>query len=155
MEFKRLKEISVGDESAIESQPEPEKKKRGRQPNAPKKSESSEAIAGALVSIHGLLAGITKIPELELTEPEGKAISKALEDVANAYDFAPSPQTQAIIGLAVTVTSVYGMRIYAYKLRLAEEKSELEARAKQLEETEQATSNIYPLPTGLQSHALI
>ena len=152
--FKRLKELS-DDNTDIESPPEPEKKKRGRQPNSAKKSESSEAIAGALVSIHALLAGITKIPELELTEPEGKAISKALEDVANAYDFAPSPQTQALIGLAVTITGVYGMRIYAYKLRLADEKAELEAHAKQLEETEKAASNLYPMPTGLQNHAII
>lgn len=88
-----------------------------------------------LCGIHSLLAGATKIPELELDAEEGDTLGDAVKTVAAQYDYIPDEKVIAWVALIGTCASIYGPRIMAYKLRAMTEK---EKRRKTMLQPEQA-----------------
>lgn len=77
-----------------------------------------------LCGIHSLLAGATKIPELELDDNEGAALGEAMKTVAAQYDYIPDEKIVAWVALIGTCASIYGPRLVAYKLRASVEKEQ-------------------------------
>ena len=73
------------------------------------------------MGIHASLASVTNIPEIELTETEGKNLAKAVQNVMQYYPVAIDPKTQAWMGLIMTASSMYGMRAIAYYARTSTE----------------------------------
>lgn len=113
----------------VEVAPDEPKTRKPRSVKADKKDSGKalETLTSAITTVHVMLASLTKIEELAITEPESAAIASAINDVTTAYDITPSPQTQALVNLAVIVAGVYGMRLYAYKTRIADEQAKKEA----------------------------
>lgn len=83
-------------------------------------SKDSLHIVGTapiLLSIHAMLAGMLKTPELELDPSEAKLLGDAAENVMKHYDVTASAKTIAWVNLAMICGQVYGPRIFAMQMR--------------------------------------
>jgi hypothetical protein len=103
---------------------------------APKKKEVQATLAGIegiLLSVHMILANLTEIKELALTEDEAKKMADAIERVAMLYDVSASEKTIAWTNLAMCFGGIYGTRAFAYNIR---RKAERDAERK-LEQQQQ------------------
>lgn len=106
-------------------------KRRGRKPGTRNKDAGEKSavningIEKILYSIHAVLAGITKVPELELDEREAKDIANAIAGVSEQYMLTIDPKKAAWIDLARVVGVVYGPRGVSYYMR---KKAEAAAR---------------------------
>lgn len=79
------------------------------------------AIAALLLSLHAAIAGVTKLPELALSEPEASALSSAAIEVANLYNLSADPRLIAWSNLTMVAAMVYGTRFMAIRERQRKE----------------------------------
>lgn len=124
-------------------------KRRGRPPKdgntkqTPKKvvkKDSVELLARSLAGIHILAAHLTSTPELQLSDNESDAISTALSQVIDYYDFEVNEQFQMWLNLGTTLSVVYGSKYLKYKARIALEKEM--AEKEQAEKDNQAYKEV-------------
>ncbi len=101
---------------------EPEGRRRGGRPRGSKNrvnrpqsaKEVSQDLTGILLSVHFMLAKLTKIDELELDEEEAKKLGEAVARVNREFGVQiMSPKTAALLNLAVVGGAVYGPRAIA------------------------------------------
>ena len=96
-------------------------KRRGRKPGVrnsgssrKEKTQTQETLESLLLSVHFMGARLLKIPELELSEDEGKKLASAVNRVAEMYDVTVIPEkTLAWINLATIAGTIYGPRVIA------------------------------------------
>ncbi len=86
----------------------------GERQEAPLNINGIEKI---LFSVHGVLAALTNVPELNLDESEAKKLAKSIEGVTDQYKLTLDPKVAAYIDLASTVSMIYGPRAFSYYLR--------------------------------------
>lgn len=71
-----------------------------------------------------MMAGFTKIPELEIEPTEATQMAAALKSVADQYDIKPTEKSLAWANLVSATAMVYGTRVFAYRMRLKTEKAD-------------------------------
>lgn len=69
-----------------------------------------------------MLAGITKIPELEIDLKESRAIAEATAKLAEFYDLTADPKIIAWANLCMILGTTYGTRIIAINMRKKNER---------------------------------
>jgi hypothetical protein len=63
--------------------------------------------------VHLGLAGVTRCPEFaDISEAENKALASATANVLEVFDIRPDPRIEAVVGLCVTASTIYGPRVY-------------------------------------------
>lgn len=72
--------------------------------------------------MHAMLAALTSIKEMELDKDEAKALSSAAANVARHYDVSASQKSLDWANLVMVAGSLYGSRIFAYRLRRSTER---------------------------------
>lgn len=77
-------------------------------------------MTGMFVGIHAMLASLTDIPELAITDQEGDAFMKAAAGCMRHYGVAATQKTIDHIALVGCVVSMYGPRAFAVRQRLKE-----------------------------------
>lgn len=107
---------------------EPGAKRRGRpkgSKNKPKEAPSSGTLGvdlGSLAlqieALHAIAAATTKMPELQLSSQEAKAIAARVKDITEYYGYKPSGPAMLWIGLAGTMAMAYVPRFIAIKARM-------------------------------------
>lgn len=106
----------------------PEKPKRTRAPNKKKADKSDvSGLTSALVNVHALLAGMTQIPEIAIDREQAAVLASAASEVMQHYDFGMNAEQQAWINLMMVAGSIYGSKVFAYKIRKSQEAEEGEA----------------------------
>lgn len=114
------------------------RKKRGRAKGWRANGKSSKArpnvlnVSGfekLLLSIHGMMAALTKTPELALEDAEAKALAEAAADVAQYYPLDIAPEIIAWINLSMVAIPIYASRVY---LIVERQKAEKAARARNI-----------------------
>lgn len=104
---------------------EPPRRKRGRPPGS-KSRRSGETqdkidlsgLESILLSIHTMLHAMTQAPEWALEPAEAKSLADATSRVARHYEIAGLDQKTVDWGnLFVALGSVYGSRVFAFRLR--------------------------------------
>lgn len=93
--------------------------KRGPKPKNNK--GDSKTLAKSLVGIHQLAAMVTGIPEAQLSEPEGEALAEAVIAVCEEYGLNIDGKTGAAMQLFGACAMIYGPRVFAFKVRIAQE----------------------------------
>lgn len=83
---------------------------------------SLEALTRMVFIIHVGVAGMTRSPEWTLDDKEAETLSGSLANVMEQFDIRPDPKIEAIVGLCVTATSIYGPRVYMIQQRKKVEK---------------------------------
>lgn len=97
---------------------------------APK--EVSADLTSLLLTTHFMLAKLTKVSELELTEEEAKILGDAMARVNREFGVQiMSPKTAALVNLATAGVGVYGPRMMAMANN-AKNKKEAEKRGPQM-----------------------
>ncbi len=81
-------------------------------------ASSVDALANVLVVAHAGLSVATKTPELAIEEAEGKALAGALANVMAEFDIRPDPKVEAMIGLVIVASTMYGPRLYLIRERV-------------------------------------
>ena len=76
-----------------------------------------EGVAGILIGLHSMLAGIARSPELELSESEAEKIAKASVHVARLYNIETTEKAAAWANLAGALGGAYIPRIIAINVR--------------------------------------
>lgn len=71
--------------------------------------------------MHGILAGMASIPELQLSEEEGMGLASAIANVQQHYGGVLDPKTEAWIGLGLVAGALYVPRVIAIRARLKHE----------------------------------
>jgi hypothetical protein len=128
LKFTRKSEQLTGEPS--EGAEQVEKPKRTRAPNK-KKSDKSDVsgLTSALVNIHALLAGMTQIPEIAIEREQAEVLATAASEVMQHYDFGMNAEQQAWVNLMMVAGSIYGSKVFAYKIRKSQETEEGEPTA--------------------------
>lgn len=91
----------------------------------PRKAAKAENLEALLLSIHGMLAAFTSIPELELAEEESKKLSEAIARVQKLYDYKwISDEAAAWGNLVIAAGGIYGPRYMAIRLRQKKDEAE-------------------------------
>lgn len=101
--------------------------KRGPKPKAAKKAYTADEIGvmgRQLVGIHVMVAQITRIPEVAISEEEGQLLAQSIVNVADQYDLALDGKTGAALQLFMTAAMIYGPRAFAVRARAAKAQSE-------------------------------
>jgi len=108
------------------------KRKRGRPPKqrTQEKFRSEEThtpldlstLNALLFSVHGLLAAVSKTPELALDEEESKRLANATAKVMELYNIEVSKKALAWSHFAMTAGSIYAPRVLAIQIRSKTEK---------------------------------
>jgi hypothetical protein len=70
-----------------------------------------------LMTAHGMLSGITRVPELQLAQAESDELAKALSTVNKYYGVEASDKTIALLNLALVGGMIYGTRFVAIRER--------------------------------------
>jgi hypothetical protein len=70
-----------------------------------------------LLSLHVMVAGITKTPELELDPAEAKKIAESLAQVSKLFPIGLTDKQLALSNLGITLAGVYGTRAIAIRAR--------------------------------------
>jgi uncharacterized protein (DUF2236 family) len=79
--------------------------------------------------IHAALAGSLQIPELAITEDEGKALAGAIAELQQHYNAVLDPKTQAWVNLAIVAGTVYVPRVGMARMRMKHERQLAAERA--------------------------
>lgn len=104
------------------------KRKSGKRgPNARTRSASSPSLdlgvlTGILLSVHAGVAGLTSIPEIALAEDEAKELAKATIALEKAFPTNIDPRIFAVMNMVGISAAIYGPRIFAARMRMAEQK---------------------------------
>jgi hypothetical protein len=112
-------------ESSPSSDEQPKKPRKQRSPNKDKKPDNA-GLTSALINVHALLAGMTSIPEIAIEREQAEILATAATEVMALYDFGMSQEQQAWVNLMMVAGSIYGTKVFAYKMRLADEKAKAE-----------------------------
>lgn len=96
--------------------------KRGPKPKGGKSDPGT--LAKSLVGIHQLIAMVTGIGELQLSEPEGQALAEGVCAVCEEYGFAVDGKTGAAMQLFGACAMIYGPRIFSFKMRMAHQRAQ-------------------------------
>lgn len=107
-----------------------------------------DGLSAILFSVHGMLAGITKSPELEFDEEESKRMALAYANVARHYNWAMSEKTMDWANFTMCIGAIYGSKFMAIKAR----KSTEPKKAKPVKEAPQPAPNIRPNPQSGQQN---
>lgn len=118
----------IGDTSSGDGEP---RKKRGR-PYGSKnrisgttKKEASQDLSSILLSVHLMLASLTKVQELKLDKEEAKELSDAIVRVNDLYGgFVLPEKVMAWVNLGIVGIGVYSPRYFAYSIRVDKERKE-------------------------------
>lgn len=100
----------------------------GGNSSGPRKTEkvsqySVSAVEGVLLNIHGILAAVTKTPEIALNKTEASALANALVDVQKLYPHTVfSPKVAAWTNLGLVAVVAYGPRLYMIRERIRMER---------------------------------
>ena len=123
---------AVDEAGGTASEPAPQRKRRrdAGQPRGPRGTSAKKesvpldlsSITGLLVGIHALLAQVTETPEIAITEDEGKAFTKASQNVMRHYSVQTTQKTLDWIALIGVAASIYGPRLAAVGIRKRSEK---------------------------------
>lgn len=76
------------------------------------------------MGLHGMLAAVTRVEELELSQEEANKLAKATTMVARHYNVEVAAKTTDWIHLAMVAGGVYAPRLMAARLRMSMERSE-------------------------------
>lgn len=85
---------------------------------------SIESLATMIGVLHLGIAAATKTPELALKEEESKNLAAATARVLEEFDIRPDPKIEAIVGLIIAGSSIYGPRAYFIMERKKKEAAE-------------------------------
>lgn len=137
------------------------KKKRGRPPGSKNQTNLSGAspqvktaplsvdgVSAILFSIHGMLAGVTRVKELQLDPAEAKQLASAVAEVAKHYDLTADPKTIAWVNLAMTCGAVYGSRFVAIQFRIKAQRENARKRAPVEQPTDFLNGRLPPMDGG-------
>lgn len=127
--------IPIVDPSTIEFKPDPcDTKPTGRGRGRPRGSSASGAknagakkasendLTGILVSLHMIAATLLNVPELEISEEDGKKLNEAMGRINEFYGgWKMAEETIVWTKLIVAMGGVYGLRASAYWVRLRTE----------------------------------
>ncbi len=115
-------------------------RKRGRRSgggNSPSRTSSKadlkasvDSLANVLVIVHAGLAATLKTPEIALEPDESKALAHGVTNVLEQFDIRPDPKVEAVVGLIIAASSIYGPKVYLYRERKKAERAELIQKAK-------------------------
>lgn len=107
---------------------------RGRPKGSGRKAQTEtvrslgvDGVAGILVSVHSMLAAISKSPELELSEDEAAKIAKAAIAVADLYDLQTTKKATAWANLMGCLGAAYIPRFVSVNVRKKMEAAERKA----------------------------
>lgn len=78
----------------------------------------------ALISIHGILAAVTKIPELEMDGKEANGLAVAIGNVTRHYDISATQKAVDWTNLMACVAMIYGTRLFTIRQRRVSENKE-------------------------------
>ena len=106
---------STGDGDGIRA-----RRKYTRRKTASKASVPVDVLSAVLFSGHMMLAGITRVPELALAQPESDELAKALNTVSAFYNVEVAEKTLAWINLSMVAGTIYGTRLMAIRARRVE-----------------------------------
>lgn len=81
------------------------------------------SLKDLLLTVHMSASMLLKVEELALEIDEADKLAKAIEDLAKFYPVAIDPKKIAWANLGITAAQIYGTRIMAYRLRMANEKA--------------------------------
>lgn len=126
LKFTRKSEQLSGESPDVIESPEKPKRTRGANKKKADKSDIS-GLTNALVNIHALLAGMTQIPEIAIDREQAEVLASAASEVMQHYDFGMNPEQQAWVNLMMVAGSIYGSKVFAYKIRKSQEGEEGEA----------------------------
>lgn len=101
--------------------------KRGPKPKA--KGSDPSTLAKSLVGIHQLAAMVTQIPEAQLSEGEAQALAEAVIAVCNEYGLSIDGKTGAAMQLFGACAMVYGPRVFSFRMRMAQQRVQMEKEA--------------------------
>lgn len=76
--------------------------------------------------VHAALANMTGVPELQISDDEGKALAQAIAEVQSFYGNVIDPKTEAWMKLAIVAGSTYVPRVMIARQRMAYEKAQRE-----------------------------
>lgn len=88
-------------------------------------SASVDALSRMLAVVHIGIAAVIKSPEMVLDETEAKSLAEATANVLTEFDIRPSPKAEAIFGLVVCSSMIYGPRAYLIIERRKEERDKV------------------------------
>ncbi len=98
--------------------PKPERKPRGsNRPDAATYKANITALAGMLQMVHMGLSGVTQMPELALNDIEATTLSSAANEMMVQFNIAPDPKVQAVFGMIVAASMVYGPKVLQIRQR--------------------------------------
>lgn len=101
---------------------ERQRRKYTRRAGTAKATLDVGALTGPLLSIHAMLASMTKSPELELSEAEASALSRGIAEVNRHYPMPVNPGYVAIGALCTCAFGIYRGKLVAIAQRKAREK---------------------------------
>lgn len=105
---------------STEQTAKPQQKKRG-----PKTGKAdAAAMAKQLVGVHTLMAMVTGLPELQISEPEAENLAAAVTNVCEEYGLSISGKTGAAIQLAAACAMIYGPRALMINARIQQAKAQ-------------------------------
>ncbi|HKY44769.1 MAG TPA: hypothetical protein VJM50_16880 [Pyrinomonadaceae bacterium] len=93
--------------------------KRG--PRGKSKSSDPTVLARSLLGIHQVAAMILRVPEVQLSEQEGQLLAEAVVAVCEEYGLSIDGKTGAAMQLFGAAAMIYAPRVFAYKMRIAQE----------------------------------
>jgi len=73
------------------------------------------------VACHAMLATFTGVPEIAITDDDGKNFTRAAQNALRHYSVQTTQKTLDLIAFAGVSASIYFPRLVAYRLRLAAE----------------------------------
>lgn len=85
---------------------------------------SVDGLASMLGVLHLGIAAATKTPALALKDDEAKNLALATARVLEEFDIRPEPKIEAIVGLIIAGSSIYGPRAYFIMERRKKEAAE-------------------------------
>lgn len=100
--------------------------KRGPKPKG--KNSDPSTLAKSLVGIHALAAMITGIQEAQLSDGEGQALAEGVIAVCDEYGFSIDGKTGAAMQLFGACAMIYGPRVFAFKMRMAQQERQARER---------------------------
>lgn len=86
-------------------------------------SASIDALSNMLMLVHAGLATMTKVHEFKLEDTESRLLASSVANVLIEFDITPDPKAQALVGLIMVGSTIYGPRMYLYNERMKEERA--------------------------------
>lgn len=85
-------------------------------------------LVGPLMMVHSVAASYLKAEELELDEDDAVKLCESGDNVLSFYNKQPPPEVAVWLGFATAVSTIYGPRIVAIRVRVKREKEAAAAK---------------------------